>query len=124
MIDPLDARVVLLDGATAATLAQVLPLLLLTLMVELRRVEVHRRGRVRLTRTLLGVFFLVFGIVETVLVLSIDGTFIPFKWTDLVLALVIFGLLALLFWLSLLDAPSAKKRKQDDERPEGSPRGA
>lgn len=124
MIDPLDARVVLLDGATAATVAQVLPLLLLTLMVELRRVEVHRRGRVRLTRTLLGVFFLIFGIVETVLVLSIDGTFIPFEWTDLVLALVIFGLLALLFWLSLLDAPGAKKRKHDDERPEGAPRGA
>ena len=113
MIDPMDVRVVLLDSATAATLAQVLPLLLLTLMVELRRVEVHRRGRVRLTRTLLGVFFLIFGIIETVLVLSIDGTLIPFEWTDLVLALVIFGLLALLFWLSLLDAPSASKRKRD-----------
>jgi hypothetical protein len=109
MIDPLDARVVLLDGATAATLAQVLPLLLLTLMVELRRVEVHRRGRIRLTRTLLGLFFLIFGIVETVLVLSIDGTLVPFEWTDLVLALLIFGLLSLLFWLSLLDAPSTRK---------------
>jgi len=118
MIDPLDARVVLLDGPTAATLAQVLPLLLLTLMVELRRVEVHRRGRIRLTRTLLGLFFVAFGIVETVLVLSIDGTLIPFEWTDLVLALVIFGLLALLFLLSLLDAPSAKKRSRDDARAE------
>lgn len=39
MVDPMDARVVLLDSATAATLAQVLPLLLLTLMVELRRVK-------------------------------------------------------------------------------------
>ncbi len=122
MIDPLDARVVLLDSATAATLAQVLPLLLLTLMVELRRVEVHRRGRVKLTRTLLGLFFLFFGIVETVLVLSIDGTFIPFEWTDLALALIIFGLLALLFWLSLLDAPSAKRRKRDDVRGEHDPR--
>ena len=119
MIDPMDVRVVLLDSATAATLAQVLPLLLLTLMVELRRVEVHRRGRVRLTRTLLGVFFLIFGIIETVLVLSIDGTFIPFEWTDLVLALVIFGLLALLFWLSLLDAPSARKRRHDTQPPDG-----
>jgi hypothetical protein len=113
MIDPLDARVVLLDSATAATLAQVLPLLLLTLMVELRRVEVHRRGRVRLTRTLLGIFFLIFGTIETILVLSIDGTFIPFEWTDLVLGLVIFGLLALLFWLSLLDAPEPKKHNRD-----------
>ncbi|GAA4139943.1 hypothetical protein [Leifsonia shinshuensis] len=118
MIDPLDARVVLLDGPTAATLAQILPLLLLTLMVELRRVEVHRRGRVRVTRTLLGLFFLVFGIVETVLVMSIDGTFIPFEWTDLALALLIFGLLSLLFWLSLLDAPGPKKRARDDSRAE------
>jgi hypothetical protein len=47
-------------------------------------------------------------------VLSIDGTFIPFEWTDLVLALVIFALLAVLFWLSLLDAPSTKNRRRDD----------
>ena len=118
MIDPLDARVVLLDGPTAATLAQVLPLLLLTLMVELRRVEVHRRGRIRLTRTLLALFFIVFGIVELVLVMSIDGTFIPFEWTDLLLALLIFGLLGLLFWLSLLDAPGARRRARDDARSE------
>lgn len=118
MIDPLDARVVLLDGPTAATLAQVLPLLLLTLMVELRRVEVHRRGRIRLTRTLLALFFIVFGIVELVLVMSIDGTFIPFEWTDLALALLIFGLLGLLFWLSLLEAPSTRKRTRDDARAE------
>ncbi|WP_426625626.1 hypothetical protein ACPPVW_06095 [Leifsonia sp. McL0607] len=54
MVDPADVRIVLLDSATAATLAQVLPLLLLTLMVELRRVEVHRRGRIRLTRSRRG----------------------------------------------------------------------
>ena len=119
MIDPLDARVVLLDGPTAATLAQILPLLLLTLMVELRRVEVHWRGRIRLTRTLLALFFVAFGIVETVLVMSIDGTFIPFEWTDLALALLIFGLLGLLFWLSLLDAP--RKRSRDDARAEHRP---
>ena len=118
MIDPLDARVVLLDGQTAATLAQVLPLLLLTLMVELRRVEVHRRGRIRLTRTLLALFFIAFGIVELVLVMSIDGTLIPFEWTDLLLALLIFGLLALLFWLSLLDAPGAKRRAREDAHSE------
>ena len=44
MVDPADLRIVLMDSATAATLAQVLPLLLLTLMVEFRRVELHHRG--------------------------------------------------------------------------------
>lgn len=118
MVDPTDVHIVLIDSQTAAALAQVLPLLLLTLMVELRRVEVHRRGRVRVTRTLLGLFFLAFGIIETVLVLSIDGTLIPFAWSDLAASLVIFALLALLFWLSLLDAPGAKRRKRADERAE------
>lgn len=124
MIDPMDVRVVLMDSTTAATLAQVLPLLLLTLMVEFRRVELHRRGRVRITRTLLGGFFLAFGIVEAVFVLSIDGTFIPFAWSDLAVALVIFALLALLFALSLLDAPGAKKRRRDDTRDRQPPKGA
>ncbi|MGN7800485.1 hypothetical protein [Leifsonia sp. 22587] len=113
MVDPADLRVVLMDSATAATLAQVLPLLLLTLMVELRRVEVHRRGHnVRITRLLLGLFFIAFGAVETVFVLSIDGAFIPFTWSDLIAALSIFALLALLFVLSLLDSPSRRKRDE------------
>jgi hypothetical protein len=111
MVDPADLRVVFMDSATAATLSQVLPLLLLTLMVEFRRVELHRRGRnIRVTRTLLGLFFVAFGIVETVFVLSIDGTFIPFAWSDLLAALSIFALLALLFILSLLDSPSNRRR--------------
>jgi hypothetical protein len=114
MIDPMDLRIVLLDSATAAALAQILPLLLLTLMVELRRVELHQRGRVRVTRLLLGLFFLVFGLIETVLVLSIDGTLIPFQWSDLAAALVIFGLLALLFWLSLMDGPRRRSRRDGD----------
>ncbi|MDR6971926.1 hypothetical protein [Leifsonia shinshuensis] len=113
MVDPADLRVVLMDSATAATLAQVLPLLLLTLMVELRRVEVHRRGHnVQITRLLLGLFFIAFGAVETVFVLSIDGAFIPFTWSDLIAALSIFALLALLFVLSLLDSPSRRKRDE------------
>ena len=124
MVDPMDVRVVLMDSATAATLAQVLPLLLLTLMVEFRRVELHRRGRVRVTRTLLGLFFLVFGIIETVLVLSIDGAFIPFAWSDLAASLVIFALLALLFMLSLLDAPAPRRRKHDEPREPQPPKGA
>lgn len=115
MIDPADVHVVLMDSATAATLSQVLPLLLLTLMVELRRVEVHRRGHnVVLTRVLLGLFFIAFGVVETVFVLSIDGEFIPFTWSDLIAALSIFALLALLFVLSMLDSPEHRKLHQKD----------
>jgi hypothetical protein len=47
-----------------------------------------------------------FGVVETLLVLSIDGALYPFQWFDLVSALLIFGLLAALFWLALVDPPS------------------
>jgi hypothetical protein len=113
MVDPAELRVVLIDSATAATLAQVLPLLLLTLVVEFRRVEVHRRGNIIATRVLLGLFFIAFGVMETVFVLSIDGRLIPFSWSDLMCALAIFALLALLFFLSLLESPS-NRRRQDD----------
>ena len=113
MVDPAEMRVVVLDGPTAATLAQVLPLLLLTLMVEFRRVELHRRGNIIATRILLALFFIAFGVMETVFVLSIDGELIPFSWSDLLCGLAIFALLALLFFLSLLDAPS--HRRQDDD---------
>src|SRR4029079_6519144 len=58
-------QIVVMDGATASTLSQILPLLLLTLMVELRRSALHQR----ISRLLFGVFFLVFGVIETVLVL-------------------------------------------------------
>lgn len=97
-----DPRIVLVDTATASALAQVLPVLLLTLTVELRRTQLHRTQ----PRLLLGGLFLVFGIVETILVLSIDGSLIPFQWFDLVSALVILGLLAVIFWMSLVDSPS------------------
>lgn len=92
-------RIVLVDSATAMTLAQVLPLLLLTFAVELRRTRRHRR----LSWFRLAVFFILFGLIETTLVLSIDGALYPFQWFDIFSALVIFGLLALIFLLSLSD---------------------
>lgn len=93
--------VTLMDGATAATLAQVLPLLLLTLAVEARRNQLHRE----LSRLKLASFFLGFGLIETVLVLSIDGTVYPFQWFDAFSALIIFALLGLVFRLSLTEVP-------------------
>jgi hypothetical protein len=97
--------VTLVDPATAATLAQVLPVLLLTLAVEVRRNQLHQNR----SRRALGSFFTAFGIAETVLVLSIDGSLYPFQWFDAVSALMIFGLLAIVFRLSLLD-PDATDR--------------
>ena len=93
--------VVLIDGATAATLAQILPILLLTLAVEVRRHQLHRKH----SQLLLGSFFFVFGVIETTLVLSIDGQIYPFQWFDICSALIIFGLLAILFRLSMSEAP-------------------
>ncbi|AFM17855.1 hypothetical protein Mycch_3104 [Mycolicibacterium chubuense NBB4] len=113
MTDLTHFRVVLIDGPTAATLAQVLPVLLLTLMVELRRTELHRKRRFA-APLLVGIFFLLFGAVETVLVLSIDGAFYPFAWTDLAAGLVIFGLLGILLLMSLQQSP---RRRDDDSRP-------
>ncbi|AQT82248.1 hypothetical protein B1R94_27890 [Mycolicibacterium litorale] len=100
--------IVLVDSKTASTLAQVLPLLLLTLAVELRRTQRHRR----LSRVRIGVFLALFGVIETVLVLSIDGAFFPFQWFDIVSAAIIFGLMSLIFTLSLSD-PS---NDRDDQR--------
>jgi hypothetical protein len=99
-IDP--NRISLVDSATAATLAQVLPILLLALAVELRRTRRHRG----LSRIRLGAFLFLFGAIETTLVLSIDGAFYPFQWFDICSALIIFGLLAILFRLSLSDPQS------------------
>jgi hypothetical protein len=48
--------IVLVDSRTAATLAQVLPLLLLTLAVELRRTQRHRG----LSRLRIGAFLALF----------------------------------------------------------------
>lgn len=92
-------RIVLLDSLTAATLAGILPVLLLTLAGELRRTR-YLRDKPRL----LALFFFVFGTIETALVLSIDGAFYPFQWFDSMVGIIIFGLLALLFKLSLEDS--------------------
>ena len=95
-----DYSITLLDGTTAATLAQVLPLLLLTLAVEARRIQLHRA----ISSVRLATFFTAFGIIETILVLSIDGALYPFQWFDAFSALIIFVLLGLVFRLSLMDA--------------------
>lgn len=104
MVDDPSQRITLVDSETATALAQILPVLLLTLMVELRRTRLHRG----MSRLLLGAFFFTFGAIETVLVLSIDGAFYPFQWFDICSALIIFGLLALLFVVSLRDAPGGQ----------------
>ncbi|BBY64107.1 hypothetical protein [Mycolicibacterium helvum] len=101
--------VVLVDSKTAATLAQVLPLLLLTLAVELRRTQRHRT----LSRWRIGLFLAVFGVAETVLVLSIDGAFFPFQWFDIFSAVFILWLMSLIFRLSLSD-PSKDDSDEDD----------
>jgi hypothetical protein len=110
MSDLSHIKLVLIDGPTASTLAQVLPVLLLTLMVELRRTEIHRSRR--FAPVLLGAFFVMFGLLETVLVLSIDGAFYPFAWADFIAALIIFGLLAIVFRVSLMQSPSGSVNDQ------------
>ena len=98
----LNASVALVDRHTAATLAQILPVLLLTLAVELRRTKLHRR----LSRGRLMSFFVIFGLIETTLVLHIDGEIYPFQWFDLISALSIFGLLSIIFWVAFSDPGS------------------
>jgi hypothetical protein len=114
MGSPDDFKIVVIDGATASALAQILPLLLLTVMVELRRTALHRA----LSRPLFGVFFFVFGVIETVLVLSIDGMLYPFQWGDLLSALAIFTLLTMIFLISFVEPGN---RRGDD--PEGNAEG-
>ena len=94
-----------LDAATAATLAQILPVLLLTLAVEVRRNQLHQSR----SRVLLRAFFIAFGVIETVLVLSIDGAIYPFQPFDAMSALIIFALLAILFRLSLSEPEAAEE---------------
>jgi hypothetical protein len=101
--------IVLVDSRTAATLAQVLPLLLLTLVVEVRRTQRHRG----LSRFRIGAFLALFGLAETVLVLSIDGAFFPFQWFDIFSAVIIFVLMSLIFTLALSD-PSKDDSDGDD----------
>ena len=94
-----------LDSATATALAQILPLLLISVTVELRRTRLHLRGRRhRLNRVLLGLFFFAFGLAETYMVLSIDSELFPIRWGDIVAAGLIFGLLIGLFLLSLMES--------------------
>jgi hypothetical protein len=97
--------IVVMDGATASALAQILPLLLLTIMVELRRTALHQAY----SRALFAAFFVAFGVIETVLVLSIDGMLYPFQWGDLLSSLVIFALLTMIFLLSFMD-PGKRSR--------------
>lgn len=107
MSGPNDFTIVVMDGPTAGILAQVLPVLLLTLMVEVRRTALHRR----FSRRLFGLFFFVFGVIETVLVLSIDGALYPFQWGDLLSAIAIFSLLTVIFVISFVDPG----REEDEE---------
>jgi NhaP-type Na+/H+ or K+/H+ antiporter len=91
--------IVVMDGPTASALAQILPLLLLTLILELRRTALHRK----VSRIALAAFFGLFGVIETVLVLSIDGELYPFQWGDLLSAITIFGLLGAILAISLME---------------------
>jgi hypothetical protein len=91
--------IVVMDGPTASALAQILPLLLLTVLIEMRRTALHRK----VSRIVIGTFFVLFGVIETVLVLSIDGELYPFQWGDLLSALAIFGLLSMIFVISFIE---------------------
>ena len=109
-------RIVLVDPTTAATLAQILPVLLLTLAVELRRTGwVHGHGRHRIV----GLFLIAFGTVEATLLFSIDGAFYPFQWFDSMVGLIIFGLLALIFGLSLTKTSAAETEADESDDPPG-----
>lgn len=95
----------IVDATTAFALSQVLPLLLIALLVELRRTRLHLRGRShRRNRVLVGIFLLIFALAETYFVLSTDADLFPLQLGDLVAAALIFGLLAGLFALSLVES--------------------
>ncbi|MDF2443606.1 MAG: hypothetical protein JWR01_1809 [Subtercola sp.] len=109
----------LFDIDTATALSQILPVILLALMVELRRTKIHRRGHnQRRTRGLMGLFFILFALIETVLVLSIDGRVYPFQLSDLLAALIIFALLLMLFVLTFLpEFEEDHRRRHHPEEP-------
>jgi LytS/YehU family sensor histidine kinase len=112
-------HITLFDSSTAIALAQILPVLLLALMVELRRTELHRRGRSpKRTRMILALFFGAFAVVETILVLSIDGHLLPTRLSDLAAAAIIFGLLWLLFVLSLVGERETEKGQRHEDAAE------
>ncbi|MGG7507510.1 hypothetical protein [Plantibacter sp. YIM 135249] len=96
----------LIDSQTARALSQILPVLLLAIMIELRRTRMHLRGRsVLRTRITIAALFGAFAVIETLLVLSVDGHVLPARWSDLAAASIIFGLLWLLFVLSMMPDP-------------------
>jgi len=106
--------VTIVDGPTAAALANILPVLLLAFTVELRRTALHRRGpRPVWLAAGLGLFYVAFGLVETAMVISIDGHLFPTKPSDLLAGLTIFVLLCLLFVLALV--PSRTDSTDDDD---------
>ncbi len=106
--------VTIVDRATAASMAQILPVLLLAFTVELRRTALHRRGsRPGWLIAGLAVFYVLFGLVETSMVVSIDGRLFPSRPSDLLCGLAIFALLCLLFVLALIPA-SSERRDPDD----------
>jgi hypothetical protein len=76
---------VVIDGPTPSALAQILPLLLLTLILEMRRTALHRK----VSRTWFG------G--------DRDGELYPFQWGDLLSAITIFGLLAMILAISFIE---------------------
>jgi hypothetical protein len=104
-------RLIIVDGATASAMASILPVLLLAFTVELRRTELHRRGR-RPGWLIVGLaaFYIAFGLVETTMVLSIDGHLLPTQPSDVLSGLAIFALLVLLFVLALV--PSRGKNEE------------
>ncbi|MGA0566747.1 hypothetical protein ACO2Q7_05400 [Rathayibacter sp. KR2-224] len=106
--------VTLVDGQTAAAMSNILPILLLAFTVEFRRTALHRRGsRPGWVIAGLAFFYVLFGVVETTMVLSIDGHLLPSKPSDLLLGVAIFVLLCLLFVLGLV--PSRSGDNPNDE---------
>jgi len=104
-------RIIFVDSLTAATLSGILPVLLLTLAGELRRTRYMRDKP-----GLLALFFFGFGAVETALVFSIDGAFYPFQWFDSCVGIIIYGLLALLLKLSLLEGSGEVVEEEKEDR--------
>jgi hypothetical protein len=48
----------------------------------------------------------IFGLIQTFLVLQVDGTLYPFQWFDICSALIIFGLLSIIFLVAFSDPGS------------------
>jgi len=106
----------IVDGPTAAALAQILPLLLLAFTVELRRTALHRRGaRPGWLIAGLALFYALFGLVETTMVISIDGHLFPSKPSDILAGLLIFVLLCLLFVMALVPSRGDGSGSSDDD---------